>query len=467
MKFYIFLLFILNTLFVNALSIEGKNREYAGKELQFFRYSDPVTQNMTPAFTLDFDENGNFSAQISLLQTTFFFCDFGIYRGMLFLEEGITVRLLLPPFREKSFADQKNPYFNPVEFWFVTENGDRITDHAAAFESRLNQLTDRFFNALYFKQSKAAYDSITVLLEQEFGNLPSPAFRWHKKLKMKAVEVDAFRLPAEKVTSVFSGANPEYWTHPAFIQLFSKTFNNTLSFTVRSEPGNTIKSAVSTGDIQFFKIFIKEKYKLTGTLVELTLLKLLSDAYYSGDFSQDDILKLTASSYFRENPEIKIRNIAESVQKKLQHLRKGTKAPVICLKNTDGHNVCTHNENSGKTGKFSYLIFADTEMIVCREHLKYLTRIEELFHKHLNIIVILKKTDLIEMKIFLMEQHIPGIHLVDEKDEYITKYRIKSFPMCFLLNDDHEVVLQQTQAPLDGFELQFGAFLRQKLFENQ
>jgi len=29
------------------------------------------------------------------------------------------------------------------------------------------------------------------------------------------------------------------------------------------------------------------------------------------------------------------------------------------------------------------------------------------------------------------------------------------------------VVFQQTKAPLDGFEQQFGAFLRQELFERQ
>jgi hypothetical protein len=58
--------------------------------------------------------------------------------------------------------------------------------------------------------------------------------------------------------------------------------------------------------------------------------------------------------------------------------------------------LCT-NETSDK---FKYILFADTEMIVVKEQLKYLTKIEELFSKHLEIYVVLLKTDLIEMKRF-------------------------------------------------------------------
>jgi len=155
------------------------------------------------------------------------------------------------------------------------------------------------------------------------------------------------------------------------------------------------------------------------------------------------------------------------VQAKLEHLKPGSKAPVICLKDTYGRRVCTDKTPGTEEGKFKYLIFADTEMLVCREHLKYLTRTEEQFASHLEIIVVLRKTDLIEMKIFLEEENIRGIHLVDENGEYTEKYRVKSFPESFLLNAGHEVVFQQTKTPLDGFEQQFGPYLRQELFERQ
>jgi thioredoxin-related protein len=279
------------------------------------------------------------------------------------------------------------------------------------------------------------------------------------------VEADAFRLEPEKISPVFQGFDLQVIDHPAFIQLFEKTFANRLSFEARVLEGNEIRQAVASENIPVLKRLLQEKYKVTGLVADLALLKMLHDAFYSGDFAQNDILKLVGSPTFRQHADSAIRETAKNVLEKLKFLKKGNLAPVICLKNTDGHRVCTDETTEEK--KFKYLIFADTEMIVCREHLKYLTRTEEQFQKYLEIIVVLRKTDLIEMKMFLDKENIPGIHLVDENGEFIEKYRIKSFPTCFLLNEDHEVVFQQAKAPLDGFEQQFGTFLRQELFERQ
>ncbi|MBW6534637.1 MAG: redoxin domain-containing protein [Mariniphaga sp.] len=449
-----------------ATKIEGKHKEYAGKKLDFFRFSDPVTQEKIYVFSLEPDREGNFSTEVKVDQTTFFFSDFGIYRGMLFLEPGKTIHLLLPPFREKSFADSKNPYFKPVQFWFSTEGGNELNNVVSEFDAQLNQLSDRFFDQLYFSRSKSTFDSISQILENHFGSQNHPTFNQHKKLKTKALEADAYRLTPEKVSEELSATGHEFWNHPAFIELFEKTFTNKLSFEVRSNTGTEIRQAISSGNFPFFRNMLKEKYKISGPVSDLALLKMLHDAYYSGDFSQNDILSLVNSATFRQNADLFIRETSKNIFEKLEFLRKGTLAPAICLKNTDGHHVCSNKTSDGEK-KFKYLIYADTEMIVCREHLKYLTRTKEQFQKYLEIIVVLRKTDLIEMKIFLDKENIPGIHLVDENSKFIEKYRIKSFPTCFLLNENHEVVFQQAKAPLDGFEQQFGTFLRQELFERQ
>ncbi|SHF73357.1 Peroxiredoxin [Mariniphaga anaerophila] len=446
--------------------IKGNQKEYAGRQLRFFRYSNPVTQEKVPVFSLDVLENGSFSTDVLVEQTTFVFADFGVYHGMLFLEPGKTFNLLLPPLREKSFADSKNPYFQPVEFWFASESGETLNDHISAFDSRLNQLTDEHFNSLYFNRSKTVFDSIQISLENQFAEIKNPLFLLHKKLKLKAVEADALRLEADKTAPVFQGIETQFWNFPAFIQLFDKTFGSQLSFEARTLEGSSIRQAVASGNITFLKNFLEKKYNVKGSFSELALLKMLHDAFYSGDFSQQDISKLAGSATFLENKNSFVRETAKAVFEKLEFLKQGSKAPVICLKNTDGNRVCTNEIPEGK-GKFKYLIFADTEMIICREHLKYLARTEEQFQKHLQIIVVLRKTDPIETKIFLDKANVPGIHLVDEKGEFIEKYRVKSFPTCFLLNENHEIVFQQTKAPLDGFEQQFGKFLQQELFERQ
>ena len=104
-------------------------------------------------------------------------------------------------------------------------------------------------------------------------------------------------------------------------------------------------------------------------------------------------------------------------------------------------------------------------MIVCREHLKYLSKIQERFQKNLEIYIVLRQTGETEMKKFFAENEVPGVKLIDENDEFIEKYKVKSFPQCFLLDQNHRVKFVSAKAPLDGFEQQFGSFLQSELFE--
>ncbi len=106
-------------------------------------------------------------------------------------------------------------------------------------------------------------------------------------------------------------------------------------------------------------------------------------------------------------------------------------------------------------------------MVVCREHLKYLETIQQNFQKHLEIIIVLRETEPDEVKKFITENKIPGIKLMDTNNEYISKYKIKSFPYCFLLDEKHTIQFTNAKAPLDGFEQQFGPFLRNTLFQRQ
>jgi hypothetical protein len=443
--------------------IEGNHPEYAGKNLQFFQYTDPVTLQKVLVFQLNVDEKGNFKTDVSVSEPTFVFSEFGIYRGLFFLEPGKNIELVLPPFREKSFADQKNPFFRPVEFWIASKQGNNLNDRIATFDTQLNQLTENYFNQLYFRQSKAYYDSITTQLNKQFDDIKSPVFQNHKLLKLNTVKADAFRLSPAQLSEAFNSVNPQFWTNPAFLELFEKVFANKLSFEIKKVDNTELIEAVAKKDINFLLNFAGENYNLESPVKELALLKMLHDGFYSGDFPNQAILDILSSGKLLNNPNSRIAEMTNSVKEKLDFLLQGSKAPVICLKNTDGNKVCTGQNPD----KFKYLIFADTEMIVCREHLKYLSKIKEKFSEHLEIYVILRKTDLIEMKMFLNKQNIPGTHLIDEDGEYIEKYRIKTFPVSILLNENHEVIYSPAKAPLDGFEQQFGKYLQRELFERQ
>ena len=463
----VFLSFYLSVFFpltgITAVKIQCDNAKYAGQTLDFYSYSDPVSSTKKLVFTLEFDKTGKCTKSIETQTTDFVFCDFGIYRGMLFIEPNQTIKLQLPPVREKTFADQKNPYFKPVSFWFTTENKQQLNNIISDFTSQLNQITDEYFDQLYFRQSKFIYDSVLYFVEKKFGAVKNETFLNHKNLSLKMVETEVFRLKPEDYAAIFSGVKQQFWLHPAFTELFEKTFNGQLSFEVKLVKGEEIRKAVNQGNVPYLLDFTKTKYKIANEMAELVLLKMLHDAFYSGDFSKESIQKMVKSPRFSSHKNQIIRETAINISDKITFLQPGNVAPAICLKNLDGQKTCTNQNNK----KYKYIIFADTEMAVCREHLKYLPAIQQKFEKHLEIFVVLRKTEISQMKKFLTENKVPGIKLIDENNEFIDEFKVRSFPQCYLLDENHKVKFAAAKAPLDGFEQQFGSFIQQELFQKQ
>lgn len=461
----LFLVVLLFVLFQSARAIEiaGRNKDYSGRILHFYKYADPVSEEEVHVFSIEFDNDGHFTVQIDINHPTFVFSEFGAYKGNLILIPDQNIELLFPSYREKSFAERKNPYFTPLEFWFATSSGKHLVDIIAKFDNRFNQLTDQHFNQLYFGKSRQTFDSIKALLDIEFKSFDNILFVQHQQLQLKALEADVLKLNSAELTPILEAVQSTYWNFPVYIHLLNKAFTGKLGNEAQSVRGKEIQNVIVKSDLAFMKKFIKDKYGASGNFSDLVLIKLLHDGYYSGIFSQEHILNFLKIPHLQNNSSGEIRQIAKEVFKKLTYLRTGTKAPVICLKDINGNNACTTDDNK----QFKYIVFADTEMVVVREQLKYLTKIDELFKKHLSIYVVLLKTDLIEMKKFLVEHNIPGVHLVDGAGNMISEYKVRTFPACFLLNAKHEVAYQDVKAPLDGFEQQFGAYLRDYLFKNQ
>jgi peroxiredoxin len=274
--------------------------------------------------------------------------------------------------------------------------------------------------------------------------------------------VDAFRLKPENYANIFNDIKPVYWQFPAFTDLFEKAFSGLLSFDAKTVGGDNLKKAVNQGNTQALLDHLKNKYKVTGEMADLALLKMLHDAWYSGDFSKTQVQQMIKSARFSGHQNPVIRETAKNITEKISFLQSGSAAPAICLKNMEGAKICT----STTKGKYKYILFADTEMAVSREHLKYLSAVEQKFQKNLEIFIILRKTEPAALKKFFTENQVPGVKLIDENGEFTQLYKIRSFPQCFLLDENHRVKLAPAKAPLDGFEQQFGSILQNDRIEN-
>ena len=458
------LVYILIFLFVcptlnYATVIEGLEPDYANRTIPFYSYSDPITKNKKDLFSIQIESDGRFSTQVDIKETTVCYADFDVYSGMLILEPDKNIAIKLPRLKIKTFSEEKNPYFKPTQMWIkvASDDNEEINQVCYNFEKQYNELIDKNFNQLYFRQSKLVLDSVTVTLKSGFQKFHHPFIKNLIHFKLKVLEGEVLRQNQDKALIGVKASDFTYF-NPGFIDILDRVFTNKLVFESNSINGNDIRNIINKGDLFGLKEFVQEKYELQPGVDELVILKLLHDAYYSGNFSKQAILSMLNNDLYKKNKNPQLRKFATSIHDKLLYLSPGTLAPEICLPNMVNETICT---SQGE--KYKYVMFVDMEIQICREHLKYLPEISKKYQNKLDIFVIIKNPKSKKIQDFIHTYNIKAEILFDT--DYGKKYTIKSYPSCFLFGKKHKVLMNPAKSPLDGFENQFRDFLKNELFK--
>jgi peroxiredoxin len=458
-KLWFVIAFIILVLPANSITISGSEPAYAGKTLEFKTLTDPVSKNEKPVFQLVIDGKGNFSSQVRIDETLYCFSDFGIYRGEMILVPGENIRITLPPFKEKSFEESKNPYFEPVKLWLVVNGGSaqHLTNQISRFDILFYQLNDQYFNQLIYRNQKNYLDTIRKRTDTEFTALSHPVFQSHRETRFKTLEADMMRSGREKIMGSLKITGPDDWNYPGFSELLNTLFVNTLSNESKTITGTRIKQWIRDKNITEIKKWTVTFTSATSPLTELLLLKMLHDAFYSGEFSKPSILSILRSEGFMQNPYPVLSRITREVVSKLTYLEKGSTAPEICLPTLSGTKWCT----TANTKPYQYILFADLDIPICREQVKYLkTMLEKTGEKLMPVLVVspAMKTDI---RKFFEDNQISGMILLDHSENpFAEKYKVRAFPSAFLLDKNHRIVLSSAKTPLDGFEFQFESVIK-------
>jgi hypothetical protein len=418
-------------------------------------WSDPVSKNAVPAFTLKIGPQGRIQVETGVAGLLFCYADFDAYRGKMIIIPGQTIKIKLPPLKERTFEESKNPYFKPIELWLPgqVEGQDDLTTRFARFDQRFFELQDRFFNQLFFRQQRNYLDSVRIPLEREFAAYTHPEFRWHHQLMLKTIEAGMLRTGREKLMGSLKDIPAPAWKLPSFADLTDRLLTNTLSQESKSSQGVQLRAMISQRNVAELKKWTENLTGAASPLADLLLIKLLHDAFYSGEFPKNAILQILQGSHFTAHTTREIRVSAAEVAEKLQFLYTGTTAPGICLPSLAGDTLCSVTANK----PYQYILFADLEIPVCQEQVKYLAEIHQRIGERVDILVVLTPSARISNKDFVLTHKIPGRIVIDDLTRKTARqYKIRSYPSALLLNREHKVVLSPAKTPLDGFELQLG-----------
>lgn len=440
-----------------AITISGTAPDYAGKKLEFLTRTDPVSGNVLPLFKLEPDGKGNFSAEVDIKAPVYCFCDMGVYRGELILTPEKNLRLTFPKLRNKSFEESKNPYFEPLEVWLQVNGGDKsiLNNQIANFDQLFYQLNDQYITQLVYRRQKNYLDTIQKRVDMECSGYSHPVFLAHRELRFKTIEAEMTRAGREKIISTLKKSSADQWKMPAFAGLLNGLFVNTLSNESKTMTGAKIKEWIRNKNSIELKKWAMGFTSTTSPLTELLLLKMFHDAYYSGEFSKTAILGMLRSDAFLLHNDSKISSITREIISKLTFLEKGSQAPDICLPTLAGPAWCT----ASQTKPYLYLLFADLDVPICQEQVKYLKTMVDKTGQNLQIVVVVSPAVKTDISKFVADNQIPEIILLDKpENSFAGQYKVRAYPSAFLLDKNHRVVMAPAKTPLDGFEFQFNQF---------
>ncbi|WP_299576245.1 redoxin domain-containing protein [uncultured Sunxiuqinia sp.] len=442
--------------------LSGKAPEYAGYQIELYRYADPISEEKQLLTRLAIATDGSFQAELSLRETTWAFATFDAYQASLFLEPGQQYELIFPPLKPVPPSQKRSAFFEADEISFVLKNStpQELNRQIEAFELAYFKEESRYFNQIYHQQSQAAVDSLNKRLLQAFPPTSNTYFERYKFYRLAFAEFILHQGESKQFIQTYFIAQKPDLAIPPCAQLFKQVFSNQFEFEGNKIQGTNFKRLVGQANLAGIEAYLISENGWNSELSRLVILQAINDAYFQGKFSQRSLLslltKIKASSWEQNK-----KDIAQRLKAKLTYLQQGSQAPQFSMTDFKGQQHLL----ADFAGKYVYLNFTRVSNPICRQHLDQLKSLEAPLQQELQILNLIMHDEAEKQAIISQQNWLGTFYVVDEQTA--DKYRISNFPIAYLLDPAGKLVLSPAPNPLDGFEQHFINLLRKKHLEKQ
>lgn len=438
------------------VKITGKAPEYARNSIDLNILHDFISEEKIKLGTIRFNTEGVFNLEFELGETRLCFADFDGYHGMIYLEPGKSYEIVFPPKRTLTESQKRNPFEKPEPIWFGISKPDKeeLNVQIQQFEQAYATLENKYFNQIFTNRSKSLVDTVILKLDKEFRNTNSALFESHKKFRKADLEFALHQgKSAAFMETYFSNIKPIY-NLEAYSVLFNQVFMNYFTILTNASGSAEIKKLINTAGLHQLDEYFQKKMHFNRELSHLVMLRSMNDAYYNKQFSKASILKMldqVKTSGWSEYEQ----KTAQLIRAELTYLTSGTNPPVIRLKNLNGQKVSF----ADYPNTYIYLHFTDPKNPICRQHLDELKTIASHYKDKLVIInVIPENTN------FKNDSEWAGIFTTTESNLDET-YKVKTFPVSFLIGKDGKLFLSPAPNPIDGLDRQLGQLFKSDYFK--
>ena len=444
--------FFLVTGYSAEVTITATHDGYAGKSLSVYKYYDLITETKDILSTDVADSTGAFQFHFDINSTQQVFFDIGVYQAYLFVEPGKNYHILLPEFKEKTKADELNPFFEPIALHLAMEKMDDkdLNMQIRMFEDIYLPYLNKHIQHVLAETDFSTLDADVKEIEKNFRKSENTFFNDYRKYRYGFLRYLAQQRRSKNVSDDLFTNSPVLYNNPAYWELFLNIYEEYFDHLARTPKGKRIGRDISVyQNIDSLRQTLKADGNLqSDDLIDLIILKGLHKEFYDDNYSRSALLKvletLIANPSNEEN-----KAIAQTMYNKVTKLLVGFAPPAFELYDLDSNLVTLDDFR----GKHVYLNFCSCFSYTCLSEFAQLNILYQKHRQYLEIVTILvdedieKAKDLIERSGYRWK----FLHYGNQVN-IINEYDIRAYPTYYLIDREGKLIMSPAPTPNDQFE---------------
>lgn len=456
---FILLIYFSHVTAGQPVTISGIDTTYAGKEINFNKYSDQISGSETLVGKATVSKEGKFSVSFEVDEVTFVFSYTGIYKLHLFVVPGNSYEIILPPLQEKGPSDLLNPYFEPVTVHLATlkHNKNELNTLIRMFNDAYLPYYNKHISSLNQKNDFSELDKDIAMMEKPFADSRDPFFNNYRRYRYGLLRHLAYQQLSKSISDEYFRDQPVLLENPAYMELFNQVYKNYLHHISRTTSGDRLLQLIHTRDIDSIRLFLSADSVVgPGNLADLVILKFIFDEFYDDNYSRSSLLAIL-DAYIEENKNEKMTGVSLSIRRKVTRLLAGFPPPGFNLYNGDSVLVSLDDFK----GKYVYLNFCSCFSYTCLNEFKML---DVLYNKHrdlLEIVTIIIDNDDDIINSFLKRSNYEWTFLhYGNQSGIFREYDVRAFPLYYLIDREGKLAMSPAPTPGEEFEARFFKLMR-------
>lgn len=449
---FCFSLFVIPQLCAQNVVISGKAADYAGKEISFYIFPDPIVHQKQYIGTVKAGNDGSFSIAISPGRTTEIYTDLEKYTGTLVVEPGKNYVITLPPFSPRTPDETHSPYFEPVLYWLglpKTQSSD-LNFTVRSFITEYNLETVKNSNDIYQNASKSAAGEIIERLERKFPEYKNNYFRTLKTYTYAELEYIVNQRDPGPVIEKYFSHKPLEISNPAYQTCFRSIFSDILHNEAQDYKNKKIIDLVNSGNFTALVSFFESR-GYSKEFAELVVLKGLYDGYYTGGFDKKSILRALKQSQSTISSGL-LKPVCDRMLQSIESLSTGVKAPYFKLFSLSNQPYTADSFRR----KFTYLVFFRSSSHDCQTELDSIIPVERKLKQILSVVSIATDDNFdTAVKLWKKKKYPWELLNGSGNKKLIQNYKAEVVPAFYLISPDGTLLLSPAPPPTHEFEALF------------